>query len=136
GGIETPWSSSMGIMAPPAGIEASRPEHITAPGSERGHSCREGDSKGGGRRGRGAGVGSVGPELPARLPRGEVKGEPRPRGIIVQAEVGLDDKVICGVVRRQEVRAVPVAELTDIKTFAELDRELKEAAERQKDGND
>jgi hypothetical protein len=58
-----------------------------------------------------------------------------PRLLIVQAEVGPDGKAIYGVITRADIRMVPADELTGIKTFAELEREEKEAAQKEKDKN-
>ena len=51
---------------------------------------------------------------------------------IVQAEVSANGQVTYGVIMRADIRAVPGRELTSIKTFAELDKEEKEAAEKEK----
>lgn len=76
-------------------------------------------------------------ELPAVavLKRDEKKEQP-PRVLIVQAEVGPDCAVTYGIITREEVRVVPGRELTGIKTFAELEKEEKAAAEREKGKKD
>jgi hypothetical protein len=55
-----------------------------------------------------------------------------PRLLIVQAEVGADGEIIYGVIGRHEIRQISARELTGIKTFAEMDKEEKEAAEKKK----
>ena len=65
----------------------------------------------------------------AVLKRDEKKKRP-PRVLIVQAEVGLGGEVTYGIITREDIRAAPANELTGIKTFADLEREEKEAAEK------
>jgi hypothetical protein len=64
--------------------------------------------------------------LPAAavLKRGENKQDPPPV-LIVQAEVGPDGQVTYGVIMKDDIRAVPGRELTNIKPFEERDNETE-----------
>jgi hypothetical protein len=76
-------------------------------------------------------------ELPAVAVRKRDEKKDRPaRLLIVQAEVGPDGTVLCGVIAREDIGAVSVQELANIKSFAQLDKEAKEAAEKQKEKKD
>jgi hypothetical protein len=58
------------------------------------------------------------------------------RVLILQAEVGPDGVTTYGIIAREEVRAVPGTELTGVKTFADVAKEEKEAAEKEKSKKD
>lgn len=62
--------------------------------------------------------------------------ERAPGVLIVQAEVGADGQATYGVIQKGEIRAVPGSEVTGIKSFAQLDKEEKEAAEKEKGKKD
>jgi hypothetical protein len=71
-------------------------------------------------------------QLPAAAElKGKEKKKP-PRGLIVQVDIGPDGELTCGILTRREVRAVPARDLMSIKTFAELENEQKEQAQRKK----
>jgi hypothetical protein len=55
-----------------------------------------------------------------------------PQVLIVQAEVGPDGKLTYGIITRNEVRTAAADELTDIKTFAQWEKEQEEAKKAQK----
>jgi hypothetical protein len=61
----------------------------------------------------------------------EMKAYPA-RVLIVQAEVGPDGQIIYGIIGRHEVGQIPASELTAIKTFADLEKEEKEAKEKKR----
>jgi hypothetical protein len=75
--------------------------------------------------------------LPAAgvLKRDEKKERP-PHVLIVQAEVGPGGEVVYGILARDAVRTVPAGEVTAVKTFAEMEKEEKEAAAREKGKKD
>jgi hypothetical protein len=64
--------------------------------------------------------------------KGEEKKDRPTRVVIVQAEVGPDEKVTYGVILRHEIRSMPASEVKDVKSFEQLDKEDKEAAEKAK----
>jgi hypothetical protein len=53
--------------------------------------------------------------------------------LIVQAEIGRDGGVVYGVIMREGIRTASARELTNIKTFVQLEKEEKEAKQREKD---
>jgi hypothetical protein len=55
-----------------------------------------------------------------------------PRILIVQAESG-PDGVIYGIITLTEIRTIPARDVTSIKSFADLEREEKEAREKEKE---
>jgi hypothetical protein len=61
------------------------------------------------------------------------KDERAPKVLIVQAEVGADGQVTYGILSKEGVRAVSASELIDVKTFAQLEKEEKEAAEKERE---
>jgi hypothetical protein len=67
----------------------------------------------------------------AVLKRDEKKERPA-RALIVQAEVGPDGQVTYGVITKEGIRPIAGSELTDVKSFADLEKEEKEAAEKEK----
>jgi hypothetical protein len=72
-------------------------------------------------------------ELPAAAVWKRDAAENRPsRVIIVQAEIGPDGEVTCGVIARQQIQAVSARELLSVKSFAELDKEEKAATAQQR----
>ena len=76
-------------------------------------------------------------QLPAvAVLKGDEKKERPPHVLIVQAEAGPDGAVTYGVITREGVRAMPASELSGVKSFAELDKEEKEAAEKEKGKKD
>jgi hypothetical protein len=56
----------------------------------------------------------------------------RQRVLIVQAEIG-PDGVVCGVITSSEIRTISSRDLASIKSFADLDREEKESAAKEKE---
>ncbi len=60
------------------------------------------------------------------------KAEQSAKVLIVQAEVGADSRTTYGIISKEAIRALPASELTGIKTFADLKKEAKEAAEKEK----
>jgi hypothetical protein len=48
--------------------------------------------------------------------------------LIVQAEVGPDGAVTCGIITHEEIRTVPMHQLVDVKSFADLQKEESESA--------
>jgi hypothetical protein len=70
-------------------------------------------------------------KLPAAAAlKGPEKDKPSLRVLIVQAEVGPGSDVNYGIVGRGVLRRAAASELTDIKTFALLEKEEKEAVEK------
>ena len=51
--------------------------------------------------------------------------------LILQAEVGADGQAVYGVLTKDSIRTMPASELTGIKSFEQLDREEKEAVEKE-----
>jgi hypothetical protein len=66
----------------------------------------------------------------AVLNRGGKKDRPQ-RGLIVQAEVESNGDVTYVVVTREDIRPVPGHEVAAIKSFAELEKEEKDAAKKE-----
>jgi hypothetical protein len=66
----------------------------------------------------------------------DAKKERPPRVLIVQAEVSASGQVTYGVIMREDIRAMPAHELTGIKTFAELEKEEKDARQKEKRNKD
>jgi hypothetical protein len=72
-------------------------------------------------------------KLPARavLKRDEDK-KPPSLLLIVQAEVDAEGSLIYGVITCEGIRSIPARDVASVKTFADLDREEKAAAESKK----
>jgi hypothetical protein len=71
--------------------------------------------------------------LPAAAKLTGERDREKPAGVwIVQAEVGPDGATTYGIVTRHAVRAASARELTDIKSFADLDREEADAERQRK----
>ena len=68
--------------------------------------------------------------------KGDEKKERPARVLIVQTEIDTVGKKTYGVITLDGLRVMSESELTDIKSFAEVEKEEKEKAEKEKDEND